>query len=69
MTLEKLALICVCVLAIIWCSVIAAGVVATLPYGLPALVVLLIIGYFLYRVVRDRLGNEEDDYYDKNVNQ
>lgn len=69
MKLENLALIAVCVLAIIWCSVIAAGIVATLPYGLPALGVLLIAGYLIYRVVRDRLANEEDDYYEKNVNQ
>lgn len=67
MPLDKLALICVVVVAVIWCSVMLAGVVATLPYGLPALVVLLVVGYFIYRVVRDRLANAEDDYYEENV--
>jgi hypothetical protein len=69
MPLDKLALICIIVVAVLWCSVLLAGVVATLPYGLPALVVIAIVGYFLYRVVRDRLANTEDDYYEKNIKQ
>lgn len=69
MPLEKLALICVGVLAAIWIIVMLGGIVATLPYGLPALVILLGVGYFLYRVIKDRLTNAEDDYYEKNVRQ
>jgi heme/copper-type cytochrome/quinol oxidase subunit 2 len=48
---------------------LVASAVAALPFGLPVLIVLLVIGYFVYRVVRDRIENKEDDYYDKNIKQ
>ncbi len=69
MALDKLALILVVAFAAIWCLVMLTGIIATLPYGLPALVVFLLVGYFFYRVIQDRLSNKEDDYYDKNIKQ
>jgi amino acid transporter len=69
MPLDKLALICVIVLTALWCGLLVASAVAALPFGLPVLIVLLVIGYFVYRVVRDRIENKEDDYYDKNIKQ
>jgi hypothetical protein len=69
MQLDKLALICVIVVAAIWCALLVASAVAALPFGLPVLFVLLVLGYFIYRVVRDRIENKEDDYYDKNIKQ
>lgn len=69
MALDKLALIAICVLAALWLAVWVFGLVATFPFGLPVIVVLLGAGYFLYRVVRDRLNNAEDDYYERNVKQ
>ncbi len=67
MALDKIALICVLVVVGVWCSVMLTGIVATFPYGLPVLGVVAVVGYFFYRVIRDRLGNAEDDYYEKNV--
>jgi hypothetical protein len=69
MPLDKLALTCVIVLTALWCGLLVASAVAALPFGLPVLIVLLVIGYFVYRVVRDRIENKEDDYYDKNIKQ
>ncbi len=69
MPLDKLVLILVIAGAAIWAMVMLGGIIATLPWGLPALILFLIGGYIVYRVIRDRLSNAEDDYYDKNVEQ
>jgi hypothetical protein len=64
---DKLALILVVAAGAVWAIVMFAGLVATLPFGLPLLIVFLAVGYIIYRVVRDRLDNEEDDYYENNI--
>jgi peptidoglycan/LPS O-acetylase OafA/YrhL len=69
MTLDKIALILVIVLATVWAMAMLAGLVASLPYGLPVLLLFAIGGYLIYRVLRDRLDNAEDDYYEKNIKQ
>ena len=69
MPLDKLVLILVIAGAALWALVLLGGIITTLPWGLPALILFLIGGYIVYRVVRDRLSNAEDDYYDKNVEQ
>ena len=69
MPLDKLVLILVIAGAALWALVMLGGIIATLPWGLPALIIFLIGGYIVYRVIRDRLSNAEDDYYDKNVEQ
>lgn len=69
MALDKLALIVVVAGAIIWGVLMLVGMIAAWPVGLPFLAIVLIAGYFLYRVIGDRLSNAEDDYYEKNVDQ
>jgi hypothetical protein len=69
MPLDKIALILVIVGAGVWCLAVFTGIVATLPWGLPILAVFAVVIYLVYRVVRDRLQNTEDDYYEKNVKQ
>ena len=69
MPLDKLVLILVIAGAALWALVLLGGIITTLPWGLPALILFLFGGYIVYRVVRDRLSNAEDDYYDKNVEQ
>ena len=67
--LDRLVLILVIAGAAVWAVVMLGGIVATLPWGLPALILFMIGGYIVYRVIQDRLSNAEDDYYDKNVEQ
>jgi len=67
MKLDKIALILVIALAAVWVVAVFGGLVATLPFGLPILAILLVVGYLVYRVVRDRLNSAEDDYYERNV--
>ena len=69
MPLDRLVLILVIAGAAVWAVVMLGGIVATLPWGLPALILFMIGGYIVYRVIQDRLSNAEDDYYDKNVEQ
>lgn len=67
MQLDKLALICVIVPVAIWVSTLFIGAIALFPFGLIILAGLLVVGYFFYRVIRERMENKEDDYYEKNV--
>lgn len=67
MSLSKIALILVCCLAGAWALGVLVGMVAAFPFGLPVLAVFGVVGYLLYRVVRERLDNAEDDYYEKTV--
>jgi hypothetical protein len=67
MQLDKLALICVIVPVAIWVFTLFMGALALFPYGLIILAGLLIVGYFFYRVIKERIENKEDDYYEKNV--
>ncbi len=43
------------------------GLLALLPYGFVGLLLLLSIGVFMTKVVKERLANKEDDYYSKKV--
>ena len=67
MKLDTIMLVLVCAGAAIWALGMVAGMIAAFPFGIPALVIVAIVGYVLYRVIRDRLENAEDDYYEKNV--
>ena len=69
MALDKLALIVVIAFAAVWCGIVLVGALTVWPLGLLVLIVFAIVGYFIYRVVRDRLSNAEDDYYEKNIDQ
>ncbi len=69
MSLDRIALICALIVIGFWLLGLFAGVFATLPYGLPVLVLLAVVGYVVYRVIRERLANAEDDYYEKNIKQ
>lgn len=67
MKLDQIALILVIVAAVAYFLMISFGLVVALPYAWP-LLILVAIGLFLViRVIRDRLNNAEDDYYEKNV--
>jgi len=69
MALDKIALIFAVIMFVIWSSVLVLGLISTWPFGIPLLLVAAVVGYMLFSVVRDRLNNEEDDYYDKNIDQ
>jgi hypothetical protein len=65
--MEKAGYIILLSLAVLWFLGIVGGMIAAFPVGLIGLVALLGIGLLFIKVVKDRLSNEEDDYYSKNV--
>jgi hypothetical protein len=67
--LEWLGMLLLALAALGW-LVLAIGAAATsLPVGLIGLAALLGTALLLLRVLLDRLGNREDDHYDRNVDQ
>ena len=65
--LEKIGYAILAVVAACWLAAVLFGIVAALPYGFFGLLVIAGIGILFVKVLRDRLGNKEDDYYSKNV--
>lgn len=67
MPLDKLVLILVCVIAAaggtIWLAVALAAAISV-PFGWIVLIPSALIGYIVFRVIAERLGNAEDDRYD-----
>lgn len=43
------------------------GLIEAWPEGLVGFIVIFGLGFLFLKVVKDRLNNKEDDYYDKNV--
>ena len=68
MKLETLVLIVVCVLAgmavTFWLMMLLLAGLAV-PQVLLALIPAVFVGYVIYRVVRERVGNAEEDHYDR----
>ncbi len=69
MALDTLALWIIVGIVAAYVIAMMVGLFAIFPYGLIGLAVLAVVLYFVVRVVRDRLTNAEDDYYEKNIKQ
>jgi hypothetical protein len=57
------------IIVITWIIAMLIGFVATFPVGLIGLPLIIGIGLLVIKVIKERLENDEDDYYSKNVNQ
>lgn len=64
MQLERIFLILVIVVAIIYAAMIAFAMIALLPWGLAGLAVLGFAGYIAWRLVSEHVNDEEDRHYD-----
>lgn len=67
MPLDKLVLIIVIVIAAAGATIWLAGVVAAainLPFGWLGLIPAVLVGYVVYRIIAERVGNAEEDHYD-----
>ena len=65
--MELIGYILLGIVAVIWIVAIIIGIVATFPVGIIGLIGILGVGFLFAKVVKDRIDNEEDDYYSKNV--
>jgi len=67
--MEKLGYAFIGFVAVVWIVGMIAGMIIIMPYGLIGLLFIIGIGLLLVKAIKDRLANEEDDYYSKNVKQ
>ena len=55
------------IVAVCWLIAVLFGMIAAFPLGLIGIIAIIGFGVLFIRVLRDRLANREDDYYDKTV--
>lgn len=67
MSLDRIALILIVIGGVVYAGVILVGMIAFFPFGLIGLVVFGVLAFIFIQVVRQRLANAEDDYYERNV--
>ena len=65
--MENIGYILLGTVALLWLVAMFAGMIAAFPFGLIGLLGFVGIGFLFAKVVKDRLGSEEDDYYSKHV--
>lgn len=63
MSLETLGYLLLGLVVAAWLIVMIVGLVAAFPYGLVGLLLIAGLGLLLVKVLRERLGNKEDDHY------
>ncbi|MGB5179356.1 MAG: hypothetical protein WBP44_11575 [Gammaproteobacteria bacterium] len=64
---EKWGYSLLAIILVIYLIAMFVGMIATFPYGLPGLIFLAALGILMIKVVKERIGNKEDDYYSKEV--
>ncbi len=67
--MEKIAYALLGFVAVVWILGMIAGMVAAWPFGFFGLIAIVAFGLLLIKVIKERLSNKEDDYYEKNVQQ
>lgn len=67
--MEKTAYFFLSIIVIGWIIAMLVGFVATFPAGLIGLPLIIGIGLLVIKVIKERLENDEDDYYSKNIHQ
>lgn len=64
---EKIGFGLLIIVAIIYVAALITGMILAFPFGIVGLILIAGIGILFWKVIVDRLNNEEDDYYSKNV--
>ena len=65
--MEKIGYVLLSIVAACWLAAMLFGMIAAFPFGIIGLAAIVGVGFLFAKVVQDRLGNEEDDHYSKNV--
>jgi hypothetical protein len=55
------------IIAIAYLIALFVGMIAVFPFGILGLVFIAALGILMIKVVKERLQNKEDDYYNKEV--
>ena len=65
--MEKVAYILLAIVALFWLAGMFLGMIAAFPIGVVGIIGIMGIGLLLIKVIGERISNEEDDYYSRNV--
>ncbi len=65
--MEKIGYFFLGTAVVIWAFLIFSKVILSMAVGIVGLLAIIGIGLLLIKVIGDRIGNREDEYYDKNV--
>jgi hypothetical protein len=65
--LERFGYFFLVIALLVWIYLLIKGLIQVMPEGIIGFIVIAGLGLLFLKVVRDRLRNKEDDYYDKNV--
>ena len=65
--MENLGYVLLGIVGVLWLVAILIGFVAAFPFGLIGFVALGGFILLFVKVIKDRMDNEEDDYYSKNI--
>jgi hypothetical protein len=64
---EKVGYALLALVAVAYLAALVAGMVWSGPVGLVGLLLILGIGVLLIKVIKERLGNREDDHYAERI--
>ncbi len=64
---EKIGYALLAGVALVWLIGIVVGAIVAFPLGIIGLVAIVAIGVLLIKVIKERVGNKEDNYYSQNV--
>lgn len=67
--MERVGYILLAIVAACWLIAMVTGMIVAFPFGLIGLAGITGVGLLFAKVVKQRLQSDEDDYYDKNVDQ
>ena len=65
--MENIGYVLLAIVAVCWIIAMLVGMIAAFPFGIIGLIGITGLGFLLAKVIKDRLGNKEDDYYSDNV--
>ena len=65
--MKSIAFILLGILAACYIAALVYGLIAAFPAGVLGLIGLIALALLLVQVLKDRLENDEDDYYSNNV--
>ncbi|MEM9010288.1 MAG: hypothetical protein AAGE18_03620 [Pseudomonadota bacterium] len=64
MSIERIMLLLVIVAAAVFAAAFLGGLLVAGPARIIGIPIVLLVGYLAWRVIGERLRNEEDDYYE-----
>lgn len=64
---EKWGYSLLAIIVVIYMVAMFIGMIATFPYGLLGLLFVVGLGILMIKVLKERIGNKEDDYYNREV--